>query len=160
MKGVKAACFGLFALLGACALEPPPPAMTPLQIQTLQTRQYENDKDVVFASVVSVFQDLGYSIKGADKDTGFISAESATTGGAADFLDLLFDQAQSSQTFATAFVERIGDKTSVRLNFVTRHESSSEYGQNRRHDSPILDAETYQNAFERIENAIFVRSAN
>jgi hypothetical protein len=36
-------------------------------------------------------------------------------------------------------------------------ETSSGYGRSNRNDKPILDAAVYQNAFERLENAIFVR---
>ena len=68
--------------------------------------------------------------------------------------------AHVSQTKATAFVEQIGSKTRARLNFVEVNQTSSEYGQTSRHDTPILDAKLYQNAFEKIENAIFIRSAS
>ena len=53
-----------------------------------------------------------------------------------------------------------------RLNFVdTRRRSSGGYGVTHGvswgtgdRDTPILDPKTYQNAFERIEDAIFVRT--
>ncbi|MDD9797620.1 MAG: hypothetical protein OXT03_00665 [Alphaproteobacteria bacterium] len=144
-------------LLSACAISTPAP-LTPLEIQTIQTRQFEEDKSIVFASVISVFQDLGYTISNADKDTGLISAESATQSDEASqfFTGML----ASSQTKATGFVERIGDFTRVRLNFVSTTHTSSLYGQTSRKDKPILDTVVYENAFEKIANAIFVRSAN
>ena len=144
--------------LTGCAVQPQKPPMTPLEIQSLQTREYESPKKIVFASVVSVFQDLGYTIKGADLKTGFINAESATQHDAA--LQILLGLSQMEQTAATAFIEEIGDRTRVRLNFVTTRQSSSAYGQSSRRDIPILDVKIYTNAFERIENAIFIRSGN
>ena len=63
--------------LTGCVVQPQKPPMTPLEIQSIQTREFESPKKIVFASVVSVFQDLGYTIKGADLNTGFINAESA-----------------------------------------------------------------------------------
>jgi len=39
-------------------------------------------------------------------------------------------------------------------------ETSSSSGQQDRAERPILEPQAYQNTFERIENAIFVRSAN
>ena len=133
------------------------PQLTPLQIQSLQTRDFSSTKNIVFPSVISVFQDLGYTIKNADKDTGIIMAESAAKS---DSTSRFFGVTSVSQTAATAFVEEIGKITKVRLNFVTVNNISYGYGQTDREDTPILEAATYQNAFERIENAIFVRRAS
>ncbi len=132
------------------------PQMTPLEIQSIQTREFESSKKIVFASVISVFQDLGYIIKSADKDTGFINAESPTRRGTS--WQAYAGISVMEQTVATAFVEEIGDRMRVRLNFVTTTQSSSAQGQSGREDSAILDATVYTNAFERIENAIFIRS--
>ena len=143
--------------------------MTPLEIQSIQTREYEAPPKITFASVVSVFQDLGYTIKGANLNTGFINAESATQNSMSgadadvlfDVLGILGDTPPTQwveQTVATAFIEEIRDRTRVRLNFVTTRQSSSAQGQSSRRDTPILDVRIYTNAFERIENAIFIRS--
>jgi hypothetical protein len=132
------------------------PSLTPLEIQSLQTREYEHPKDIVFASVMSVFQDIGYTIKSASKDTGLITAESAAESDSASKFWLGISSV--SQTNATAFVEEVAGVTRVRLSFVTTNKKSYGYGQTDRQDVPILDAKAYQNAFERISNAIFVRS--
>ena len=136
-----------------------PPEPTPLELQTLQSREYAEDKQVVFSSVMSVLQDLGYTPTSADLETGFISAESAAQGGF-NLLDLLVDDATVVQTRATAYIERIGDSTRVRLSFVEVRSTSSVGGQTDRRDVQVLDPVVYQNAFERIEQAVFVRSAN
>ena len=154
MKTTQWCFLSLFILLIGCAA--PGPAMTPLEIQSLQSREYENSKMVVFTSVVSVFQDLGYTIKSADMKTGFIMAESAASSDTAS--KILLGVSNVSQTSATAFIEQIGRHTWVRLNFVTSSKKSSSYGQTDREDTPILDIRIYRNAFERIESAIFVRS--
>lgn len=60
----------------------------------------------------------------------------------------------------TAFVEQIGDKTKVRLSFVEVKKTSWELGQTNRQDIVLLDVKLYENAFERIENALFIRSSN
>ncbi len=134
------------------------PAMTPVQIQTIQTRNFPNDKDVVFRSVVSVFQDLGYTIKNADVVTGFIQADGPAQSDKT--IKFLTGSTITTQTKATAFVEQIGSRTRVRLNFVDTQESSTEFGAQERDEIPILDAQTYQNAFERIDSAIFVRTSS
>ena len=87
-----------------------------------------------------------------------ITAESAAKSDAASKFWLGISNV--SQTSATAFVEEIGKITKVRLNFVTSNKKSYGYGQSDRQDTPILNADVYKNAFERVESAIFVRSAN
>lgn len=157
MKAKKILFMGTILFMTGCVM-PTAPTMTPLEIQSLQTREYENEKGIVFTSIVSVFQDLGYTVKSADIDTGFVTAESTAKSDAA--MKFWLGITSVSQTSATAFVERIGEFTRVRLNFVTSNKQSSLYGQTDREDAPILDAPIYQNAFERIENAIFIRSSN
>ena len=157
MKTIKFAIIGLVLVLAGCATTSAPTS-TPLEIQSLQTREYEHGKNIVFPSVLSVFQDLGYIVKSADKDTGLITAESAAQSDTASKFWLGISHV--SQTSATAFVEEIGKITKIRLNFVTSNKKSYGYGQSDRQDTPILNAEVYKNAFERVESAIFVRSAN
>lgn len=146
----------LIALITACAS--PEPVRTPIEIQSIQTRSFEAPKDVVFPSVISVFQDLGYSIQDADFNTGLISAESAADSNTT--YRIFWGTTRISQTKATAFIEEIGGESSVRLSFIVIDEKSGFRGQRDRQDTPVLDADTYQNAFERIENAIFVRSSS
>jgi hypothetical protein len=141
-----------------CAPSPQKPQMTPLEIQAMQTRSYENGYDVVFRSVVSVFQDLGYTIQNADKETGFIQANSAASSN--EMLKLWTGATQTTQTKATAFVEQISGKTRVRINFVVASEGSTAYGASSRNEKPVLSVDVYQNAFEKIENAIFVRTGS
>jgi hypothetical protein len=157
MKTIKFAIIGLILVLSGCATTSAP-TLTPLEIQSLQTREYEHGKNIVFPSVISVFQDLGYTVKSADKDTGLITAESAANSDTASKFWLGISNV--SQTSATAFVEEIGKITKVRLSFVTSNRKSYGYGQSDQQDTPILNAEVYRNAFERVESAIFVRSSN
>jgi hypothetical protein len=162
-RGIAVLC--LAGSMSGCVTTPPP-TPTPLQVQAFQSRGFENGKTMVFGSVVSVFQDLGYIIDSADRDTGFITA-SSPAGDRTSLLEALSGMQSSGQTRATAFVEEIRpDFVTVRLNFVdTRRRSSGGYGVTHGvswgtgdRDTPILDPKTYQIAFERIEDAIFVRT--
>lgn len=146
----------IFLLVSGC-VENTKVAMTPLEIQSLQTREYETGKNIIFPSVISVFQDLGYAVTNANSDTGIIFAESAAQSDSSTKFWLGYTVV--SQTKATGFIESIGNLTRVRLNFVEVRQTSSGYGQQDRQDTPILDAAIYQNAFERIESAIFIRSS-
>ncbi len=146
---------GLLLLAGCLMPQTLPP--TPLELQALQSRDYDQDMQVAFGSVMSVFQDLGYTPTSADLETGFITAESTATGDF-DWIGLLVDTSSVVQTRATAYIEQVGQRVRVRLSFVEVRSTSSDQGQAGRNDRALLDPTLYQNAFERIEQAMFVRS--
>ncbi|TPE47906.1 hypothetical protein FJM67_13925 [Maribrevibacterium harenarium] len=155
MNLIKSFSFTFFLFLTACAGSGV--KMTPLEIQSMQTRQYENEYAVVFSSTISVLQDLGYTVTNASKDTGLIAAESASESDT--FSKIMLNQTSVSKTKATAFIEEIGSSTKIRLNFVNSNKTSSMYGQTNEEDEAVLDPQIYQNAFDKIENAIFVRAS-
>ena len=145
--------------LSSCALleDSQTPQLTPLEIQTLQTREYKASKERVFASVMSMLQNLGYTILSADQATGLITAKSLL-------------QSDTHYT-ATAFVESMGQMTRVRLSFVQKVSGSywhSGFDAHDRdghmvkykHESQVLDTALYQNAFEQIDSELFVRSSH
>jgi hypothetical protein len=157
MKKTIILFLSLFLTLSACQMEPEI-NLTPLEIQSMQSRAYDKPKDIVFPSVMSVLQDLGYSIKVADINTGLITAESTAKSNLA--MKVWLGIAEVSQTTADAFIEEVQGKTKVRINFINVVKQSSSWGQNDREDKQILDPVPYQNAFEKVENAIFVRSGS
>ena len=144
----------LLTLMG-CVTEPEI-NLTPLEIQSIQSRDYDKGKDIVFPSVMSVLQDLGYSIKAADIVTGLITAESTAESNQA--MKVWLGITQVTQTNANVVIEEIKSKTKVRINFVNVVKESSGYGQEDRTDKQILDPTPYRNAFEKIDSAIFIRS--
>ena len=148
----------VFLFLVGCETTKPTVNLTPLEIQSMQSRSYDHPKDVVFPSVMSVFQDLGYSINSADMATGLITAESTAASNKA--LKFWLGITKVSQTKANAFIEEISGQTKVRINFVITNKKSDWYGQSDREDNQILTPEPYQNAFEKIENAVFIRSSS
>lgn len=131
--------------------------LTPEQIQSLQTRNYDANPDIVFSSVVSVLLDLGYTISNTDKSTGIIVAQSAAESSLG--AKLLHGISDVTHTRANAFVEKIGNKTTLRLNFVEVNEES-DMGHVSREDTQILNPEIYKNAFDKIDNAVFIRKSN
>ena len=66
----------------------------------------------------------------------------------------------SINALANAFIEEISGQTKVRINFVITNKKSDWYGQTDREDNQVLTPEPYQNAFEKIENAVFIRSSS
>ena len=154
----RSAVAGLALLLVACASKRV--TETPLQLQSFQAREFETSKTAAFGSVLTVFQDLGYIVASADRETGFITAASPA-GTKTNFWDALGGVQSSEQTRATAFVEDIrSGVVSVRLNFVNARRRSTFYGQTNDLDKPVLDPKAYQAAFERIGDAIFVRTGS
>ena len=146
----------LLIFITGCETTKPTVNLTPLEMQSMQSRSYDTGKEIVFPSVMSVFQDLGYTINSADIETGLITAES--TAESDKMMKFWLGVTKVSQTKANAFIEEIGSETKVRINFVVTKKKSSWYGQEDREDDQILSPEPYQNAFEKIENAIFLRN--
>jgi len=125
-----------------------------LELQSIQKQEFETTYNTAFASTMSVFQDRGYVIQTADKETGFITAASHKTEGFAFFVGQTVDYLK-----ATAFIESMpSGMVSVRLNFVNNQETSSGYGMQGGNSVPVEDATFYQSVFEKIKKAIFVRA--
>jgi hypothetical protein len=131
---------------------------TSLQLQSFQAKEFETSKVIAFGSTLSVFQDLGYIVASADRETGFITAASPA-GNKSNFWEVLAGTTSSVQTKATAFVEEIRPGfTTIRLNFVDARRQSGMYGQTTDDDRVILEPKVYEAAFEKIGEAIFIRS--
>lgn len=148
----------LSILVSGC--EAPAPQLSPLELQSIQSREIEADKDVVFNAVVSVFQDKGYTIESADRETGFITAKGTRqvitpSFGEAFLLSLVGVHPSAANSMAhikaTAFVEAFTENggSRLRLNFVNVDALQG--------DTPVHDAQIYTNAFDLIADAIFIR---
>ena len=143
-------------LMTGCITFPPThtPTKTSLELQVMQTRDFDTSKRIVFASTMFVLQDLGYSISASDLDTGYISAKSPT-----QHKVVIGQRIEMKDTKVTAFIEEIRPGlTKVRLNFVNNEEWSSSYGAKLVQDNPIEDPAVYNNAFIKLQEAIFIRT--
>lgn len=148
-------------LLVACAPQLVQPQKTSLEIQAIQARVFDTNKQVAFNAVMSVLQDLGYTIGSASLNTGFITAESPNKqvdSTKAEMASLFFGIHTEGKTAVTATIEEIASKkTRVRLNLVDKQLRSSAYGQRAADDTPIEDSKIYETAFDKIGEAIFIR---
>jgi tRNA/tmRNA/rRNA uracil-C5-methylase (TrmA/RlmC/RlmD family) len=132
-------------------------APSALELQQLQTREFEGTKDQVFGSVMSVLQDSGYRIQAADKDTGLVTGISSTKSKMTYNLFIGFGRSKKSPV-VTAFIEDTAPgKVRVRLSFVMAKVKSNVYGSGAQDEEPIYDATVYQQAFEQIGQTLFVR---
>ena len=155
-----AAAVAALALLSAAmpAAAKKQPELTPLQLQQMQARDLEASHDTAFAAVMTVLQDSGYRIGNADKDTGLITGSASTSSKLTWAPFVGFGRGKKTPV-VSAYIEQRGPKMSrVRLNFVMGRASSNQFGNNA-DEEPILDPKVYQDAFEKIEQAVFIRQA-
>lgn len=142
--------FVLVALVGCVGT---PKTKSSLELQAFQRREFDTTKDIAFKSVLSVFQDLGYSIDTADYDTGIITASSPKVSEVGWFSVTIMND-----TKATAHIEDIrNDLVSIRLTFLNREEQSSVYGAKSEKSNSVEDPRVFDNAFQKISEAIFIR---
>lgn len=135
------------------------PVLAPLELQALQSREFETSKDNLFGAVMTVLQDMGYQVISADVQTGFITAASATQN-KTSFLMALAESSASGNTKVTCFLQSMPNgQTKVRLNFLNSRNISSMYGQSSQEDKPIMDVAVYANAWDKIDEALFVMGA-
>lgn len=156
-------------LLSACgAMTTPPPNKTSLEIQAIQARTFDTSMPTAFRSVVSVLQDMGYVIQAANLDTGIISAQSPTQAegkSAWEMFGVILGGAAANvrkegRIHVTASIEAFGENQArVRLNFVNRTFRSGTFGQQATEETPIDDPRTYESAFDKIGEAVFIRTA-
>ncbi len=143
-----------FSLLAGCRPANYVPTKSSLELQAIQMKEFDTTKNIAFASVLSVFLDLGYHINASDINTGYISAKSPTQNEAG------FGKMIMKDSKATAFIEELKpSKTTIRINFVNTEEWSGGGGRKLVQDTPIEDSTVYNNAFNKIREAIFIRSA-
>ena len=150
------------ALLSGCSTTQPVAQKSSLEIQAIQAKMFETDKTTAFKSVLSVLQDLSYVIQAASLDTGVITAQSPTkqdTSAGAALAAAFAGVHIEGRTYVTASIEDFNAKqTRVRLNFVQKRFISGAYGQQATDEAPVYDAQIYANAFDKIGEAIFIRT--
>ncbi len=150
------------ALLAAGCASAPPAAKSGVELQAYQAREFETSKRAAFSATMSVFQDLGFIIDDGDYETGLITATGLMRREQMDAGDLFaqifagVDTRVATQRRATAFVEEMpSGLVRIRLNFV----DNMAMIQGTPHSAAIEDPAFYQETFEQIDKAIFVRSA-
>lgn len=133
--------------------------LTPMELQAIQSREFEVSKEVAFGAVMTVIQDLGYTVESADLISGFVTAASLTQD-KTNVLEAIVGATVSGNTVMTVFLmEMPNGMTKIRLNFVNSKSVSTENGRTSRRDRSILDPAVYNNAWERIDEALFVMGA-
>ena len=140
----------------ASAKEAKAPQMSGLQLQQFQSHEFGYSYGVVFASTLSVLQDLGYVIKSGDKETGLITAEgindSRTSG--------LGMRVTTTIPSVSAFIEPVSQTaTRVRFTFIVKETKLWAGKLEKETQNMVTDQAVYQSAFEKVESAAFVRAS-
>lgn len=159
-KWYAAAVLGIaVATSSAPAAAKKKPQMTALQVQQLQSKDYEASSGQAFAAVMTVLQDAGYRIQAADKDTGLITGV-GTSSKKLTWMPFVGFGTSKKTPVVSAFIEELAPGVSrVRLNFVLAKIKANAYGGDLGDEQAILDAAIYQDAFEKIDQAVFIRQA-
>lgn len=124
-----------------------------LALQQIQAKDFEVPKDVTFPSVMSVLQDEGYRINDADLETGLITATASSKTKVSYNLFVGFGTKKKTP-MVSAYIENRGKSNSrVRLSFVMAKLKNGILAD----EEPILDTQVYQDAFEKINQAVFLR---
>lgn len=160
MKKIALAAIGISIALGSAPsyAKDKKVELSPLQLQSMQTKDFEASKEMVFASVMTVMQDAGYRIENADLATGIITGIGSSKGKMVYSLWSGFGKSKKTP-IVSSYIEQIGPMTRVRLNFVMAKVKSSLYGSQPQDEEPITEAEVYQDAFNKVDQALFIRAS-
>lgn len=160
MKKLALAVIGISIALGSAPTyaKDKKVELSPLQLQSMQTKDFDASKEMVFASVMTVMQDAGYRIENADLATGIITGIGSSKGKMVYSLWSGFGKSKKTP-IVSSYIEQIGPMTRVRLNFVMAKVKSSLYGSQPQDEEPITEAEVYQDAFNKVDQALFIRAS-
>lgn len=113
---------------------PPPPQLSPLELQSIQTKTYPVVKQRLFYATVATLEAMGFQIQpGSILSSGTIVAESA---------NLMADSRYRNITISV-FISELADLNSrIRINL-------QRYGQ------PVMDPQLYQEIFSGLAHNLF-----
>ncbi len=143
-----------FIFLVGCAAQPKI-TQSQMEIQAYQSHEFETTKRIAFDSTMSVLQDAGFIIESADFETGFITGKGTTTSRSAPWFG-----ATNEHVRMTAFVEqRTSNLARVRVNLVESSQRKSVWNETQDviNQVGVRDPTAYQQLFERVDQAVFIK---
>lgn len=130
------------------------PPISPVELEAIQTREYEADFKQAFAATVGAFQSYGYSIESADKDTGLVIAK--TTSDAT--INYMTGLTRVEYDKATAFLEQVAPgRVKVRVSIVKHVSAKSAYGGGGEKEAMRTKPDVYQQIFMKIDQSLFMK---
>ena len=136
------------------------PARTPVELQAIQTREFEADKRQVMSALIAVFQDEGYRINQTDFDIGVVSA---TTPEEKQFTEPttilgLFESTIpfTSQRTINAVVSEISpSRSTLRITMIVEAKTLSPAVAP--YSGTDTNPERYQSIFAKIQQGLFLK---
>ena len=148
----------LFCLfLTACAEMDIGSHKSALELQSIQTKEFEAEKELAFVATLSVLQDLKFIVESVNYKTGLITVESPTKQSFVPFVGQVMQRVK-----VNAFVEELTPgRTKVKLSFVNSQKSSSGYGMNgdmkAEKKTLVKTPDIYQDMFSKVQEKILIR---
>lgn len=130
------------------------PQVSAVELEALQTREFEASITDAFAATVGAFQSYGYTIQSADRDTGIVIAK--TTSDAS--LNQLTGLTRVEYDKANAFIEpSSAGHVKIRVSIVKYVSAKSAYGGGGEKEAMRTKPKVYQDIFTKIEQSLFLR---
>ena len=147
------------ALSSTSAMAKKEPQLTGLELQQVQARDFEATKKDAFAAVMTVLQDSGYRIGNASYETGLVTAMASTKTKMTWVPFIGFGTSKKTPVVSAYIEDKSPTLSRIRLNFVMgKVKANASFG-GVTDEEPINDTKVYQDAFEKISQAIFVRQS-
>lgn len=155
VKPLVAIAFIMSQFASSSAMAEKEPKLSGLALQQIQARDIEAPKAITFPATMSILQDSGYRIGDADIVTGIITA-TASTKTKMTWMPFVGFGTSKKSPIVSVFIEDMGPNMSrVRLNFVMGKIKNGLIAD----ETPIYDAATYNQAFEQLNQAVFIRQS-
>ena len=130
------------------------PQVSSVQLQALQTREFQATEEQAFAAVISTFQDYGYLINSADRATGMVLAKTTTDAEINHFTGIT----RTEHNKATAFIEKVAkDRVKIRVSIVKAVSAKHSYGGGGEKEAMRTKPEIYQEIFAKIQHSLFLK---
>lgn len=125
-----------------------------VELQAIQTREFEATEKQAFGAVIATFQDYGYAITSADRETGMVLAKTTAD---ADY-SYMTGLTRVEYNKASAFIEMV-DKTRVkiRVSIVKYVSAKGAYGGGGEKEAMRTNPQIYQEIFAKIQHALFLK---
>lgn len=144
---------GMCLCLVGCLDTKVQPRLTSVEIKEMQTREFDKSYKVVYASVIDVFQELGFVIQTSDFNTGLIVAKSNVVQRENYFMGSM----TMGWNVGTAHIEDFDGKVAVRVSFVHCQRESGEQGRESEYSQAIESPEYYSRFFNQLDHSVFLR---
>lgn len=125
-----------------------------VELQALQTREFEATEEQAFSAVIGTFQDYGYTVNSADRATGLIIAK--TTSDAE--IMVMTGVTRVEYNKATAFIEKVAQgRVKIRVSIVKYVSAKNAYGGGGEKEVVRTKPEMYKEIFSKIEQSLFLK---